>query len=58
MLRNRLTDTENRHVVAKEEGLVRGMECERLGLADANWQINSGQTRSYCTAQGTRFNIL
>ena len=41
----------------RRRGLGEGWS-ERLGLADANWEINSGQTtRSYCTAQGTRFNI-
>ena len=44
--------------------LTRGRGCGggrdgSLGLADANYYIENGQTaRSYCIAQGTLFNIL
>ena len=55
--RNRLTDIENRLVVAKGGG---GMEWEfgvsRCKLVYIEW-INNNK-RSYCVAQGTIFNIL
>ena len=55
--RNRLTDIENRRVVAKE-----GVGEEKIGsleLVDANYYIQNGwTTRSYCIAQGTIINNL
>ena len=55
--RNRLTDIENRLVVAKGEGGGGGMDWEfgvsRCKLVYMEW-INN---RSYCIAQGTIFNI-
>ena len=42
----------------KRRGMVEGW-IGSLGLADANYYIQNGQTtRSYCIAQGTIFNIL
>ena len=56
--RNRLTDTENRLVVAKGEGVEGGMEWE-VGGSRCKLYIQDGwTTRSCCRAQGTIFHIL
>ena len=54
------THTEDRLVVTKEQGVRMGKAWIRsLRLAGTNYYIKNGQrTRSYCTAQGTIFNIL
>ena len=57
--RIRLTNIENRSVVAKgeagiEEGRTRGLE-----LADLNYYIEDGKsTRSFCISQGAVFSTL
>ena len=57
--RNRLTDIENRFVIAEGNGRVGEGWIGSLGLADANYYIWNGyKTGSYCTAQGTIFNVL
>ena len=51
--RNKLTDTENRPVVAKREGKGVG-GTGTLGLVDANFFFWNGQAmRSFCIARGT-----
>ena len=56
--KNKQTHRENILVVARGERLGEDW-IGSLGLADINWYIYNGYTRrSYCTAQGTIFNIL
>ena len=51
---HRLTEIENRFVVAKGEGW-----SGRLRLADINYDLENGRTTvSYCATWGTIFNIL
>ena len=51
-IRNRFTDVENRFVSAK------GVGRDGLGLTGADCSMENGQTtRSYCRAEGSRFNI-
>ena len=57
-LQNRITDVENRLVVAKGEGFEGGMEWE-AGVSRCKLLYIEGiNTRSYYIAQGTIFNIL
>ena len=56
--KNKQTHRENILVVARRERLGEDW-IGSLGLADVNWYIYNRYTRrSYCTAQGTVFNIL
>ena len=56
--RNRITDTENRLVVA--EAGREGMRESgwKFGAAEANYNIQDRQTRSYYIAHGTIFTVL
>ena len=55
---NRITDMENRLVVAKGEGEGVGWTGS-LGLVDTNYYIENGEAMtSYCIAQGTLSNLL
>ena len=57
--RNRLTDRENRLVVAKREKGLKKEWAGSLGLAGANYYVQDRWTiRSYLIAQETISNIL